>query len=674
MTSRDNSPSKFLHSTDTDNYTFPNLHLALSELGDGVSVLSSRMTDIASEDGDNTDNFSNPGSHGRNLSQCHSIQTGDGASRPDTGATVVSSRGTFGQAASPRRGYISGTIAQRGSTLGQVPSSTSKTHIPSLNSHTFFRPLSSQRLQAQRGGSRPAMAIQQGFGEDGSLDGGSVRQSVNSNITIPQRTISEDADLPAPPSRGTEVTEIGTVDRGTANTSPIHGHAAGSLTDSVRPLQNGPASAKRLSLNIDKAYKNGTSTPKSPRSFHSNFLMPARNDGPAGSPSPSRSNQGREKLSSAASSPDFALADAQRKDMQSPNLGKNHQYFTGNTVFCWGGRLQNTRHRPINIATGLFVLVPSILFFVFSAPFLWHHISPAVPILYAYIFYLCMSSFIHASVSDPGILPRNLHPMPPADENEDPLRLAPPQNDWTMIKSAQSTTAAMEVPTKYCKTCNIWRPPRGHHCRVCDNCIETQDHHCVWLNNCVGRRNYRYFFAFVSSGTLLGTYLFSASIAQIIVYSHQQHISFCASISHCRVPFAMFIYGLLATPYPAALMAYHFFLMGRGETTREYLNSHKFIKKDRHRPFTQGSFISNWITVLCRPRPPTYLSFKRKYEEGDQRFGERRGKQTAPLTKEFQGGSNAMELQNVNTAEGEGFQGPASLRPTTSGVTGSAGV
>ncbi|EMR81642.1 putative palmitoyltransferase erf2 protein [Botrytis cinerea BcDW1] len=594
MTSRDNSSSKFPPSTDSDNHTFPNPHLAPSEIGDGVSVLSSRMTDIASEDGDNTDTFSGPVSHSQRLSQRHSIQTGDGTSRPGTGVTGVSSRGTFGQAAPARRGYIPGIMAQRGSTSGRPPSSTSKTHVPSLSAHAFFRPMSSQKLQAQRGGSRPVTLTQQAFGEDGSLDGGSVRQSVHSNITIPQQIITEDADSPLPPSRGTEVTELGTVDRGTADTSPTHGHAAGSFADSVRPLQKGPANAKGLSLNIDKGYKNGTSTPKSPRSFHSNFLMPTRNDGPAGSPSPSRSNQGREKLSSAASSPGFTPMDAQNKNMPTPNLGKNHQYFTGNTI-----------------------------------------------------------------------LPRNLHPMPPVEEDEDPLRLAPTQNDWTMIKSAQSSTNAMEVPTKYCKTCNIWRPPRGHHCRVCDSCIETQDHHCVWLNNCVGRRNYRYFFVFVTSGTLLGTYLLGASIAQIIVYGHQQDISFGASLSHWRVPFAMFIYGLLATPYPAALMVYHFFLMGRGETTREYLNSHKFIKKDRHRPFTQGSFISNWIAVLCRPRPPTYLSFKRKYEEGDQRFGERRGKRTAPINKEFQGGGNNMELQNVHSTEGEGFQGPTTLRQTT---------
>lgn len=225
----------------------------------------------------------------------------------------------------------------------------------------------------------------------------------------------------------------------------------------------------------------------------------------------------------------------------------------------------------------------------------------------------------------------------------------------------------MEVPTKYCKTCNIWRPARGHHCRICDNCIETQDHHCVWLNNCVGRRNYRYFFTFVTTCLLLALYLLGASLAQILVYQNRESISFGAAINHFRVPFAMVIYGALAAPYPAALMGYHIFLMARGETTREYLNSHKFLKKDRHRPFTQGNVIKNWLVVLCRPRPPTYLRFKNKYEEGDQRFGERRGKGTAPLVKDVQGGNGvALEMQAVTPDTG--FQGPTALRGNSSGA------
>lgn len=109
----------------------------------------------------------------------------------------------------------------------------------------------------------------------------------------------------------------------------------------------------------------------------------------------------------------------------------------------------------------------------------------------------------------------------------------------------------------------------------------------------------------------------------------------------------MFIYGLLATPYPACLLGYHIWLIARGETTREYLNSHKFLTKDRHRPFTQASVVKNWLVVLLRPRPPTYLRFKHKYEEGDQRFGPKRDKHQRRAIAQQQQEGGEMELQNV---------------------------
>jgi palmitoyltransferase ZDHHC9/14/18 len=257
------------------------------------------------------------------------------------------------------------------------------------------------------------------------------------------------------------------------------------------------------------------------------------------------------------------------------------------------------------------------------------------------------------------VFPRNLHPFPPTDPSADPLAIGPPTNDWVMIRLATSDTAAMDVPVKYCKSCNIWRPPRCYHCRVCDNCVETLDHHCVWLNNCVGRRNYRYFFTFVSSATLLGLLLIGASLGDCLSYRTQLGISFRSAIDQRRTPFAMFIYGLLVTPYPASLWGYHLFLMGRGETTREYLNSHKFVKADRHRPFTQNNIFKNWMAVLGRPRPPTYLHLKEKYEEGDQRFGSRRGGRQAPLAEEAKGGD--MEMTPVGGGQ-RGFEGPASRK------------
>ena len=83
----------------------------------------------------------------------------------------------------------------------------------------------------------------------------------------------------------------------------------------------------------------------------------------------------------------------------------------------------------------------------------------------------------------------------------------------------------------------------------------------------------------------------------------------------------MFLYSVLALPYPGSLFAYHLFLIARGETTREYLNSHKFAQADRHRPFSQPSLFRNWAAVLVRPRPPTYMRFKAKHDDGDRRLG-----------------------------------------------------
>ncbi|TPX14474.1 uncharacterized protein E0L32_005438 [Thyridium curvatum] len=633
------------------------------------SIISSRMTDIASDDGNDT------APPKTTTSQRKSLMASETVSRPGTARTGMSSlRHPFPQGQHLRRG-LSGKRTSIGSSVagstksGRPQSSASRSHVPSLTSHAFFHPMSSQRLQAQRGVARPTnMAPQQALTADDSTDiiGDTNRHSLVSNshpgARIMQPT-SDDGEFRPPPSRGTEMTEQETFDRITANTSPTHGHyPTASVSESTRPLQNKRPEGKNLTVRVDKDYKGAGNLPtpiKSPRSFRSSFLLPSKSG--SAHAGENRDIQGGEKLDSVASTPRMSHSVTHgeerhgKADSIGLKVGRNFEYFEGNTVFFMGGRFQNTKFKPVNVATGLLTVIPAVLFFACSAPWLWANVSPAIPLVFAYIFYICISSFFHASGSDPGILPRNLHQFPPADENEDPLRLAPPTNDWVLIKSAQSSTAAMEVPTKYCKTCNIWRPPRAHHCRMCDNCIENADHHCVWLNNCMGRRNYRYFFAFVTSLFLMALYVIAACLAQILVYQNRENISFGAAIDHFRVPFALVFYCIIGLLYPAALMGYHLFLMGRGETTREFLNSHKFLKKDRYRAFSQGNWVKNWIVVLCRPRPPTYYRFKQSYTKGDQRLARDRRPQRKVDSKE------GLEMQDVKPAQ-QGFQGPVALR------------
>ncbi|KAI9885378.1 MAG: hypothetical protein M1823_002805 [Watsoniomyces obsoletus] len=656
------------------------------------SVISSKISNIASEDEENTSSVGGyrhhddppRGSASRRRGAAPPDPSVDMSQPPSSATGTASQRGQWAQRPPSRRSHLSvgytdrpragtpGSATSTGTGAGRPPSlisrpqsAASKSHVPSLTSHAFFRPMSSQRLQAQRAG-RQSRSGQAGSSDDGSSETGSNvnRLSYGSNSAMPQSTMAldeqhEEEEENAPPSRGTEATDRDGPDPPRTDTSGMGNGTIKSLSDSMSPLQT------RSVNNIDGTWESqhtpyqvenraASQAPKSPRSFRSKFLStagPPRNN--------TVTNEGAERLPSVDLSSPTPREDLSEPDRKT-NLGHNFEYYSGNTRFCWGGRLQNTRDRPVNLATGFLVLLPSGLFLGFSAPWLWRNVSPAIPILFAYLFLMCISSFIHASFTDPGILPRNLHPYPPSSPHEDPLTLGPPTSTWTVIKSAMVSNGAMEVPTKYCKSCNIWRPPRAHHCRVCDSCVETQDHHCVWLNNCVGRRNYRYFFCFVLSATLLGMFLLGASTAHVLIYRSRERISFHEAAHRLRVPVAMAVYAILATPYPAALWLYHSLLLARGETTREYLNSHKFPKNERHRPYTHGNMLKNWAAVLGRPRPPTYLRFKDRYEEGDQRFGPRRGKRQAPLSAEQQGGG--MEMAHVVNRRFSKFQPRISRR------------
>ncbi len=369
------------------------------------------MTDIASDDG---------GEHGQSKD---TNGPSDTASRPETARTGLSSlRNPLAQnrpsqsRLSGKRGSV-GASSIAGSTASARPPSSTRSHVPSLTSHAFFHPMSSQKLQAQRGASRPPTLLRQQSTPDDeprdANDGATERGGAENQTPIAQltREAGDGGAVRAPPSRGSEFTEQETLGRITANTSPTHGHyPAGSLSESVRPLQTKTAEkGKGLSVGVDRNYKAPGNLPtpiKSPRSFRGSFLLPTKGD--SSQVGANRSIQGAEKLESVASTPQLSPSVANtaaraRDDQIALRVGKNFEYFEGNTVFFLGGRLQNARSRPINIATGTFVVVPCVLFFVFSAPWLWSNISPAIPITFAYLSFVCFSSFFHASVSDPGV-------------------------------------------------------------------------------------------------------------------------------------------------------------------------------------------------------------------------------------------------------------------------------
>ncbi|KAB0393566.1 hypothetical protein E2I00_011994, partial [Balaenoptera physalus] len=126
------------------------------------------------------------------------------------------------------------------------------------------------------------------------------------------------------------------------------------------------------------------------------------------------------------------------------------------------------------------------------------------------------------------------------------------------------------VKLKYCFTCKMFRPPRTSHCSVCDNCVERFDHHCPWVGNCVGKRNYRFFYAFILSLSFLTAFIFACVVTHLT-------------------------------------LRFHTYLVASNLTTNEDIKgswSNKRGGEASVNPYSHKSVITNCCAVLCGPLPP----------------------------------------------------------------------
>ncbi|KAF2363208.1 Palmitoyltransferase DHHC domain [Trinorchestia longiramus] len=92
--------------------------------------------------------------------------------------------------------------------------------------------------------------------------------------------------------------------------------------------------------------------------------------------------------------------------MGSDLVQKKWQVYPGKNKFCCDGRIVMARQPGIFYVTLGLIIVTNTLFFVFDCPYLTVQLSPVIPVVGALLFLFVLSTLLHTSFTDPGIIPR----------------------------------------------------------------------------------------------------------------------------------------------------------------------------------------------------------------------------------------------------------------------------
>ncbi|XP_076281281.1 palmitoyltransferase app isoform X3 [Lasioglossum baleicum] len=292
-----------------------------------------------------------------------------------------------------------------------------------------------------------------------------------------------------------------------------------------------------------------------------------------------------------------------------PHVTRKWELFPGRNRFCCDGRVMMAPQTGVFYVTVCLIAGTSGLFFVFDCPFLAVHITPAIPVVGGLLFIFVMSALLRTSFSDPGVIPRATtdeaayieKQIEVPNDGNSKIHRPPPRTKEVLVKG-------QPVKMKYCFTCKIFRPPRASHCSLCDNCVERFDHHCPWVGNCVGRRNYRYFYAFIVSLAFLCVFILACAITHLIMLTRDGR----PFLEAVRISPGSVVVGVIcffSVWSILGLAGFHTHLTTSNQTTNEDIKGSFSIKvgEGSSNPYSQGNICGNCFYVLCGPAPPSLI-------------------------------------------------------------------